>query len=279
MTWVKFQHKWSPGQGADVVAGRIQQAHAAGFRVLLSIPGAPAYPGSIHYDSYVEFLRGVAALGPDAIEIWNEQNIDREWPAGQIDPATYVNKMLAPAYNAIKAANAGVMVVGGAPAPTGFDNGVNAWADDRYIRGMANAGAARYMDCMGIHYNAGATSPDATSGHPGGAHYSWYFWPMVNLYAGTLGRPLCFTELGYLSGEGYGPVPGGFSWASGTTVAQQAEWLARAVQLSRNSGQVRMVIVFNVDFTYWGEDPQAGYAIIRPGGGCPACETLHDVMH
>jgi hypothetical protein len=39
-----------------------------------------------------------------------------------------------------------------------------------------------------------------------------------------------------------------------------------------------MIIVFNVDFTYWGDDPQAGYAMVRKDGGCPACETLARVM-
>jgi hypothetical protein len=48
--------------------------------------------------------------------------------------------------------------------------------------------------------------------------------------------------------------------------------------LAANSGKVRMVIVFNVDFTQWGTDPQAGYAMIRKGGGCPACGTLASVM-
>jgi spore germination protein YaaH len=143
MNWVKFQHKWSPGNSPDVVAGRIQQAHANGFKVLLSIPGANTYPDSIDFKAYTDFLGGVAALGPDAIEVWNEMNIDFEWPAGQIDPASYVNNMLAPAYNAIKAANPNVMVVGGAPAPTGFDNGTNAWADDRYMAGVAAAGGHR----------------------------------------------------------------------------------------------------------------------------------------
>jgi hypothetical protein len=39
-----------------------------------------------------------------------------------------------------------------------------------------------------------------------------------------------------------------------------------------------MLIVFNVDFTVYGDDPQGGYAMIRPGGDCPACEALHQVM-
>ena len=37
------------------------------------------------------------------------------------------------------------------------------------------------------------------------------------------------------------------------------------------------MIVFNVDFTVYGDDPQAGFAIIRPGGACPACDSLHAV--
>jgi hypothetical protein len=107
---------------------------------------------------------------------------------------------------------------------------------------------------------------------------------MVNLYRGAFNnaRQLCFTELGYLTGEGYSPplaqAAPSFSWASGNTVAQQAAWLAEAAALSRDSGVVRMMIVFNVDFTTWGADPQAGYAIIRPGNACPACDALDSVM-
>ncbi len=278
MTWVKFQHKWGEGNNPNDLAGRINNAHAAGFKVLLSIPGANTYPDSINFGEYVQFLAGVAALGPDAIEVWNEMNIDFEWPAGQIDPASYVNNMLAPAYNAIKAANPNVMVISGAPAPTGFDNGTNAWADNRYMAGMLAAGAGSYADCIGAHFNAGASSPSTVSGHPtGSAHYSWYLLPTLNVYA-QLGRPVCFTELGYLSGEDYGGVPERFGWAAGTTVDQHAAWLAEAVSVAANTGKVRLIIIFNVDFTHWGDDPQAGYAMIRKNGGCPACGTLARVM-
>ncbi len=282
MTWVKFQHKWSPGQNPDDLTGRIQQAHAMGFRVLLSIPGT-SHPSSIDYASYVQYLGRVAALGADGIEVWNEMNLDREWPAGQIDPLLYVNNMLAPAYHAIKAANPNTLVISGALAPTGVHDGYSVWSDDNYIRGMRDVGAASYMDCVGVHHNAGTTSPDATTGHPadgGGGHYSWYFWPTFNLYAGAFpGKPVCFTELGYLSPEGYGPLPPNFWWAFGNSVSEQAAWLARVTQITRDSGRVRLLIVFNVDLTIWGSDPQAGYAIIRPGGSCPACESLRNVMY
>lgn len=283
MSWVKFQHKWSPGDDPGAVAGLINDAHNNGFKILLSVPGANLYPqpGSIDFGAYVNFLGGVAALGPDAIEVWNEQNLDREWPAGQINPQAYVNDVLRPAYTAIKAANSNVMVISGAPSPTGFDNGTNAWADNRYIGGMAAAGAANYADCIGIHFNAGATSPTVSSGHPAGTHYSWYYTPMVNLYYNAFGgsRKLCFTELGYLSGDGFPGISDAFGWARGTSVSQQAQWLAETASLASSSGRVRLMIVFNVDFTTYdpGGDPQAGYAMVRPDGSCPACDSLHSV--
>jgi hypothetical protein len=172
------------------------------------------------------------------------------------------------------------MVISGAPAPTGFDNGTNAWADNRYMAGVAAAGGGNYMDCIGVHHNAGATSPNATSGHPAGTHYSWYFFPTLNVYYNAFGgsRPVCFTELGYLSGQDFGGVPDRFSWAANTTVAQHAQWLAEAASLSANSGKVRLMIIFNVDFTTWGDDPQAGYAMLRPDGSCPSCGLLGQVM-
>jgi hypothetical protein len=286
MRWVKFQHKWRPGTPPGDLADRIAQAKNAGFKVLFSIPGDP-YPSSIDFGGYVEFLRGVASLNPapDALEIWNEMNIDFEWPAGQINPSQYVNQMLRPAFQAIKAANPNIMVISGAPAPTGFDNGHNAWADDRYMAGVAAAGGAAAMDCIGVHYNAGATSPGQGSGHPadgGAAHYSWYFWPTINMYYNAFGgsRKVCITELGYLSGEDFGGVPPAFTWAGGTSVGQHAQWLAEAVSLSGNSGKVRMLIIFNVDFTYFDRngDPQAGYAMIRPNGSCPSCEPIKRAM-
>jgi hypothetical protein len=282
MNWIKFQHKWGPGDDPNGVAGRIQQAHANGFKVLLSIPGQTTYPDNIDFNAYVEFLRGVAALGPDAIEVWNEENIDFEWPAGQINPASYVNDMLAPAYNAIKGANPNVMVISGAPAPTGYFGGgcsANGCDDNAFLAGMAAAGAANYMDCVGVHYNAGATSPSQSTGHPAGSnHYSWYFQPTLDLYYSSIGKPVCFTELGYLSGEDFGGVPSRFSWAGDTSVSEHAQWLAEAVSLAANSGKARLAIIFNVDFTMYGDDPQAGYAMIRPDGGCPSCETLKQVM-
>jgi hypothetical protein len=277
MTWVKFQ-------ATGDAAGFISAGHAAGFKVLLSAVGDrnraadPAY-----WPEYAGWVAGMAAAGADAIEIWNEANIDREWPKGQISGATYTG-LLQQAYNAIKGANSGTMVISGAPAPTGAEGAFpgSVVNDDNFLRQMANAGAANYMDCVGIHFNTGTTSPNDTTGSAlSGYHYSYYFWPMIDTYYSAFGgtRPLCFTELGYLTPEGYGGLPGAFGWAANTSLAEQAQWLAESASLAGNSGKVRLMIVFNVDFTLYGDDPQGGYGMLRPDGSCPACSALGAVVH
>ena len=284
MTWVKRQVKWH-GESAGNHQHMIDSAKANGFKVLLSVIGDKnqigGNPGA-YYQSFANFVAGLARGGADAIEVWNEMNIDREWPAGQISGANYV-QMLTAAYHAIKGANPSTIVVSGAPAPTGFFQGCgpNGGDDDCYLQQMAAAGAANVMDCVGVHYNAGIVPPDATSGAPVGSsgHYSWYLPRMMTLYRSFFpSKPLCITELGYLTGEGIGALPGAFAWASDNTLAEQAAWLAGAVHRTRGSGYVRMLIVWNVDATYWGSDPQSGYAIVRPDGSCPACDTLRVAM-
>ncbi|MCP4536868.1 MAG: hypothetical protein GY832_06950 [Chloroflexi bacterium] len=285
MSWVKFQVPWSPGMRGSEIAEMVRQSHANQLKVLLSISGSNEYPRSINFDAYVEFLREVAEQGPDGIEVWNEQNIDRKWPVGQVNPAAYVEQMLAPAYDAIKSVDPDILVISGAPSPTGFfGNCSPAGCDDAlYVSAMLDAGAANYADCVGIHYNEGILPPSQTSGDPRGnsGHYTRYFWGMVNAYDDAFGgrQQLCFTELGYISPEGYGTLPDNFAWAADTSVDEQAAWLAEAASLSASSDKIRLLIVYNVDLTLWSEDdPQAGYAIIRPGVSCPACESLHDMM-
>ncbi|MGB1286762.1 MAG: LysM peptidoglycan-binding domain-containing protein [Aggregatilineales bacterium] len=280
MTWIKQQLVWNGSDDASVAQGLIDSAHSRGFRILLSVIGdrnqLAANPTQ-YYQNFANFLGGVAARGADGIEVWNEMNIDREWPSGLISGAQYT-QMLSAAFQQIKANNNATLVVSGAPAPTGAFGGCSTanCDDNAYIAQMASAGAAQFMDCVGVHYNSGTVPPSARVGAPVAVeHYSWYYPQMVELYSGTFpGKPLCFTEIGYLTSEGYGPLPGGFSWAADNTVAEQAEWLAQAAVQARNSGLVRLFIVWNVDSTGYGEDPQAGYAIIRPDGTCSACNTL-----
>lgn len=280
MTWVKRQWRYQPGQNPAETAGWINEAHGRGFRILLAVVGSASdVTREGYFAEYASFVGGVAAQGADAIEIWNEPNIDREWAAGSISAALYTD-LLRQSYQAIKATNPNTMVISGAPAPTGYFGGCSgAGCDDNlYVQGMAAAGAANYMDCLGIHYNEGIVPPTQTSGDPRGSsgHYSRYFQSMINTYwrAFNGARPLCFTEMGYLTPEGFGPLSAGFAWGQNVTLAQQAQWLDQAVSLAARSGRVRLLIVWNIDFTNYDDDPMAGFAIIRPDGSCPACDAL-----
>ncbi len=286
MIWMKKQVRHPGGDAGGV----INAAKSNGFKVLIGALGDKnqlASRGTAYMDEFAAWLGRVASQGADAIEVWNEPNLDREWPQGQISGAAYAD-MLRRAYSAIKSANPATMVISGAPAPTGFagsagcKQGTNQWGpyhvcnDDHFLRQMVNAGAMQWMDCVGIHYNEGIIPPSQTSGDPRDGFYSRYYFGMLNLYWGITGgqKPLCFTELGFLTSHGYGPLPGGFAWAGNVTLQQQAAWLAQSIALSSQSGKVRLLIVWNVDFTVYGADPQAGYAMIRTDGSCPACSAI-----
>ncbi len=291
MTWVKKQMK---GVGLDWAQGIINAARANNLKVLISVVGDKNRLGQ-NFDAYIQeyaqLVAAVAAAGADAIEVWNEPNIEREWPVGRVNGAEYT-KLLAAAYNAIKQANPNTLVISGAPAPTGAAGsagcfldqaaGIHFCNDDTFMQQMAAAGAANYMDCVGLHYNEGVLPPTATSGDPRGSFPTYFFGSMTARGAASFpGKQLCYTEFGYLSGEGMGqPIPAAFNWSPNNpvTVAQQASWLAQAATLSAQRGDIRLMIIWNVDFTLWGSDPQGGYAIIRPDGSCPACDALGTVM-
>jgi hypothetical protein len=252
MTWVKFQT-----QDTDI-PGRIAAAKAAGLKVLIGAVGDRRRAADPNYHrEFAASLVDLVRMGADAIEVWNEPNLDREYGGpgnGQVNPENYVN-MLREAYTAIKAANPNVLVISGAMAPTGYFGGncTNAGCDDApFLRRMAAAGAAQWMDCIGAHHNGTMVGPDQTSGAPVGSsdHHQWYFWGTLNVTYDAFGgqRPVCWTELGYLTPEGLGSIQApNFQWGANITLANQAQWLARAAQLSRDSGKVRMMIIWNMD--------------------------------
>lgn len=288
MTWVKLQ-----GHYGDDLSAAINNAHAQGFKILLSVVGDRGSVMSLAYQQqFAAYMATLASQGADALEVWNEPNIDREWPTGQVSGANYT-ALLKVVYPVVKAANSNTIVISAAPAPTGYFGGgcSDAGCDDRpFIADMAASGAANYMDCIGAHYNEGIIPPDQMSGDPRDLQYgpnnvfhSRYYPLMISVYSAAFGatRPVCFTELGYLTGEGYPDLAStapSFAWASTNTIANQSQWLAQVAQMTKGNANVRFIIVFNIDFTVYGADPQAGYAIIRADGACPACDALDAVM-
>ncbi len=282
MKWLKMQITWARGGSTGDAQNVINHARRNGLKVLLSIKGLKhelAANPTLYYQDFAGFLAQVALLNPEGIEVWNEPNIDQEWPINLISGTNYA-QMLAKAYPAIKQANANVLVISGAPAPTGYFDGRCAadGCDDKiFIEQMKAAGATSNFDCTGIHYNEGVVPPSAVSGDPRGNpnHYTRYYSTMVNTYRTVFPtKPLCFTEIGYISPEGLGGLPPGLEWGLNTSAQEQAEWLAQAATISRDSGIVRLMIVWNVDATFDILNTFAGWAIIRNKGQCLPCASL-----
>ena len=157
--WVKIQVPWktfegSPGQRsyADDI---INELAGSGLNVLASIVKAPdwARPGNTDRSvegppadpqTYADYVGAFAAHNKGkvkAIEVWNEQNLWYEWGHEPLDPNRYVD-LLCRAYRAIKAADPGMIVLAGAPTPTGVNDGSTAIDDVAYLQRMYAAGAS-----------------------------------------------------------------------------------------------------------------------------------------
>ena len=120
------------------------QSH--GIAPLVTLYGSPAWANGglpenwapISTTSFAAFARNVAERYPyvHMWTIWNEPN-QRRW-LRPTTAATYVKKLLDPAYTAIHAVSPGSQVAGGVTAPRGSTGGVSPVA---WINGMAAAHA------------------------------------------------------------------------------------------------------------------------------------------
>jgi len=281
MGWVKWQINEGDVDGLD----KIRRGHEAGFKVLLTVIGVPGLVEDNAYQAqFAQYVAGLAAGGAEAIEVWNEPNIARDWPAGKISPVTYI-RLLKPSYQAIKAANPNTLVISAANAATLVSKSLktsNFWTETDFTTDFVRWGGLQYADCLGVHYNIGISAPTNTDNSLTGDAAFWFMPRILKYYAeltnGT--RPVCITELGYLTDGGLDPLESiapDFAWAKDTTLQDQGEWHAAAARVGLNNPLVEMIIVWNVDFYAYGADPHAGYAIVRKDGGCPACDALHAI--
>lgn len=320
MNWVKAQIQWwlvepDPGMAEgqwffyDAV---IDEAHNKGLRLMLSIVGAPAWTRAAggengppdDYNEYARFLSDLIDRHPgkiDAIEVWNEENLDREWTsANGISPEDYV-RFLQVAYETIKAKDPDIIVISGALSPTGAGDWVR-WADDfEYMDRALAAGMLNYADCVGAHHNGYNIGPDvaydAAGASPKAAtaifrgpfdnpHHSWSFKTTIDTYASMVkavdpNKKLCITEFGWASSEGYAEYPPGFEFAQDNTLQDQANYIVQAFTQMHDSGDVWLAFLFNFDFGNKGNGPTddpVPYSIIDTQGiPRPAFSALADM--
>ncbi len=315
MDWAKMQIQWwlvHPDPDVDqwfFYDGVVDEAHRNGVRLMVSVVGAPAWTRADgtengppdDYNQYAAFLTEMLERYDgkiDAIEVWNEQNLDREWAtANGVNPEDYV-RFLQVANDAIKAHDPNIIVISGALAPTGDGDWIS-WIDDfQWLDRALAAGLLDHADCVGAHHNGYNIGPDVTydaapsdpeaataifRGPFDNPHHSWSFKTTLDTYAEKVqaidpNKKLCVTEFGWASSEGYDTYPTGFEFAQDNTVQEQAEFITQAFQQMHASDDVWIAYLFNYDFGNKGSGPTddpVPYSIIDLQGiPRPAYEAL-----
>lgn len=310
--WVKQQVEWfriEPHKGQynwGALDPIVNTANARGVNVLFSVVKAPewARPGNTDWSvegppanpqDLADFMGAMAARYKGrvrAYEIWNEQNLGREWGNEPIDAARYV-RLLAAAYRAIKAQDPSAYVISGAPTPTGVNNAF-AMDDALYLEKMYQAGLSRYCDGVGVHPSGYNNPPNATAGSwsdPSAPTFKghrsfffrdtlWTYYSIMRKY-GDGGKRLWPTEFGWASTQGLGAGPAkGYGYANNNTETEQAQFLVQAMQLARSWGFVGPMFVWNLNFgpVAGPRDEKAAFGILRPDWGPrPAYHALRDM--
>jgi hypothetical protein len=309
MGWIKFQLRWDvaePQQGNysfeyERLVLLVQQAHIQGFHVLVSVTRAPdwARPAGANLSEggpptdpqlLADFItRLVTDIKPeflDAVEIWNEPNLNREWANASMDGATYM-QYFTPAYHAVKAVDPHAIVSTAGLAPVGEVPGA---ADDRrFLREMYAAGLADLTDVrIGVHPYGWANPPDARccSTGPWQDNTRFFMLDTLDAYREIMvanndadGR-LWVTEFGWGSYEGItvdgtnATPPEAAAFFDMISQIEQAEYTVRALEILQQepySEFVDGIFLWNMNFaTIENAIPdqleQAGYSLLNAAG-------------
>ncbi|CAG0963393.1 hypothetical protein ANRL4_00805 [Anaerolineae bacterium] len=277
--WIKVQVNWKemepePGvftQEFQVVGDNLFYSGQRGFKTLISVVNAPDWARApeargqengppVDPQAYVNFLNAIfdrwGTAYIQAVEIWNEPNLVREWTGAPKTGAAYKQYFDA-AYKAIRSRSADIVVVTAGPAPAGdtADGSVN---DRRWLRELYAAGLPITDPnlAIGIHPYGWANPPDARccASQPKGWDDQSFFFFLDNIYEyrqimlenGHGAGKLWATEFGWATFQGLRyrdhingpaaipPTDPGLGWMNLITEQQQAEYVIRAFELAQN---------------------------------------------
>jgi aryl-phospho-beta-D-glucosidase BglC (GH1 family) len=308
--WIKLQIPWRemqpdrPDQIDSEFFRRVEQyiedANLRGLNVLISVAKAPAWARSIVEEdgapddpqALANFLtlllreispdqsRGMVGEYIDAIEIWNEPNLRREWQGTlPFNGAGYM-QLFAPAYAAIRAYSSSIPIITAGLAPTSTGGG--SVDDTEYLRQMYAAGLGAYRDVyIGIHPFSWANAPDAVCCPNSGAGWDdnphFFMADTVRAYRDAMvanghgANKLWVTEFGWATWDGFpGDPPAGSEWMRQNDKWEQALYTIRAFEIFQNTEYFAPAMLWNLNFAALNSmvanrDERAAYSIVVPG--------------
>ncbi len=288
--WIKQQVRWDglqPAPGAAInwggLDGAVNAAQGAGLKVLFSVVAAPGWaanPGS-HFpknpQDLASFMTQMATHFKgrvQAYEIWNEENFATEVGPGNINAGQYV-ETLKVVYPAIKAVDPTVVVVSGAPTPTGVNDPNIAFRDITYLQQMyAYQGGVvkNYFDALGAHNEPFGNQPQETVQNHTAPGYSTdvsFFFRQVEDYRNLMvqngdgNKGIWETEIGYDSNP---QAPASYSYAQSISEQQQADWSVALFNYTKQN-YPWMGVMFVWNLNYQAVVPQSdekwGFGVLR----------------
>ncbi len=299
--WIKLQIPWEDLQpnGPDELSPffqrvqlYIEDADRRQFNILLSVVKAPNWARSIvqedgppddpqAFANFLSLLLRQVGGSIDAIEIWNEPNLIREWRGNVPFSGAGYMQLFAPAYQAVRAYSPSIGIVTAGLAPTGSTDGS---VDDRdYLRQMYAAGLGSYQDIyVGVHPYSWGNAPDATCCGTRGWDEDPHFFFADNLRDyrqimtdnGHANTPMWGTEFGWATWDGFPSArPATEGWMDFNDRWAQATYTIRAFEIAQSRGDIGVMFLWNLNFaTLLGMiengDERAAYSIVVPGTAC-----------
>lgn len=297
--WAKQQVRWEyaePEPGAvqwQEMDSIVNTMYDNGINLMFSVVTSPPWTrpnlGGTggppeDFQQFANFMGAIAGRycgRLQAVEVWNEQNLRREWEGFPLEPASYMD-LLKRAYNSIKAACPSMLVISGATTPAGYSD--VAFDDIDYLRGMYQNGLKNYSDGIGIHPSGFANPPSVTfedwaSGNYDALshvnHRSFYFLSTLRESRkvmeefGDTNKRLWPTEFGW--GSTPSPFPG-YEYKARIDEATQARWIVDSFNIMAGSGYVAVPMLWNLNYP---RDTEMGaFAVV----GRPAFDALRTMM-
>ena len=303
--WLKVQVSWKqlqPNAAGEIgedfrrLEIYLETAFNSGLDILISIAKAPNWARSNQNEdgppddpqALVDFLNVfLREVGPsiDAVEIWNEPNLSREWQGQPLSGQSYM-KYFVPAYNAAKQyalsmqtdpqapRNFPLYVISAGLAPTQGDGA----ADDRiYLQQMYASGLNNYPDAyVGVHPYGWANPPDSSCcGERGWDDNRRFFFKdtlddyrKIMTTSGDDNQKMWITEFGYATWAGFPGAPPD-TWMGWVDECQQGNDIIRAFQIGQSLDYMGPMILWNLNFAVLSglvenRDERAAYSLITP---------------
>jgi hypothetical protein len=292
--WQKTLFQWREIEGSArgqfdwTEADRVVKAtNAAGLHIIARLDFEPTWArkDNAHNgppDNYKDYWDFVSALVSrygtgsqigrvEAIEIWNEPNLDREWgnqPIGRDSAADYV-RLLGGAYAAAHAADPDIIVVSAGLSPTGVTD-VHSADDLDYLRWLYAAGIKGKFDALGAHANTQAPEVAVPLGSlKDFPHASFYFRRIEQLRDtmvenGDSQKPIWLVEWGWTSDQ----VHQAYSWFA-VSEDKKADNIVGAFTYARDHWQpwIGVMMLWTLPDPTWGPDREEyWWAITNPDG-------------